>query len=77
MSGIASKAALRAVVNLHSSKIPADIAKSTTALFSAYGGAAKTLPDLSYDYGALERKCSLYALLKILLLIMEMFSTMV
>jgi len=32
---------------------------------------------LSYDYGALERKYSLYALLKILLLIMEMFSTMV
>jgi hypothetical protein len=48
--------ALRAAINMNSGKIPSDLAKSSAALFSAYGGAAATLPDLSYDYGALERK---------------------
>jgi hypothetical protein len=48
--------AFRAAVNLQSSKIPTEIAKSSTALFSAYGGAKQTLPDLAFDYGALERK---------------------
>jgi hypothetical protein len=46
---------IRAAVNLHSGKIPLDLAKSSAALFSAYGGAKATLPDLSYDYDALER----------------------
>lgn len=44
-------------MNLRSSKIPSEVAKSAAALFSAYGGATTTkpsLPDLSYDYGALE-----------------------
>jgi superoxide dismutase len=47
--------ALKAAAHLRSSKIPTDVAKSTAALFSAYGGAKHTLPDLPYDYGALER----------------------
>jgi hypothetical protein len=57
MSGskIIVDSALRAAVNLRSGKIPSDIAKSSAALFSAYGGAKHTLPDLTYDYGALER----------------------
>jgi len=49
--------ALRAAVSLGSSKIPSELAKSSAALFSAYGGAKQTLPDLSYGYGELERKC--------------------
>ena len=48
--------ALRAAAHLRSSNIPTHIAKSSAALFSAYGGAKHTLPDLPYDYGALERK---------------------
>jgi hypothetical protein len=47
--------AFRAAVNLQSSKIPTAIAKSSSALFSA-GGAKQTLPDLAFDYGALERR---------------------
>jgi hypothetical protein len=47
---------LRAAVNLRSSKIPSEVARSSAALFSVYGGAKQTLPSLSYDYGALERK---------------------
>jgi Fe-Mn family superoxide dismutase len=46
--------ALRAAVHLRSSRIPSELAKSSFALFSAYGGAKPTLPDLPYDYGALE-----------------------
>lgn len=48
--------ALKAVAHLRSSKVPSELAKSSAALFSAYGGAAPSLPDLKYDYGALERK---------------------
>ena len=48
--------AFKAAVHLRSSKIPKELAKSSAALFSAYGGAAQSLPDLKYDYGALERK---------------------
>jgi hypothetical protein len=49
-------AALRSAVNLRSSKLPSEIIKSSAALFSAYGGSKHVLPDLTYDYGALERK---------------------
>jgi hypothetical protein len=49
--------ALGAALHLRSSKVPTELAKSSAALFSAYGGAKQTLPDLPYDYGALERKC--------------------
>lgn len=48
--------ALKAAVNLRSSKVPSELLKSSTALFSAYGGAKPRLPDLPYDYSALERK---------------------
>jgi len=46
--------ALRAAAHLRSSRIPTEVAKSSAALFSAYGGAKHSLPDLKYDYGALE-----------------------
>ena len=49
-------AALRAAVNVRSSTLPKEIAQTSAALFSAYGGAQQTLPDLSYDYNALERE---------------------
>lgn len=49
-------AALRAAVNVRSSTLPSEIAKSSAALFSAYGGAQHSLPDLAYDYDALQRK---------------------
>jgi len=49
--------ALRAAVNLNSSKLPADLAKSSAAyLSSAPSGGVVKLPDLPYDYAALERK---------------------
>jgi hypothetical protein len=55
--------ALRAAaVHLRSPVLPADGAKAGTALFSAYGGGKQTLPDLSYDYGALQRTYLLYDL---------------
>jgi Fe-Mn family superoxide dismutase len=57
MSGskIIVDSALRAAVNLRSSKIPTELAKSSAALFSAYGGAKKhELPTLTYDYASLE-----------------------
>jgi superoxide dismutase len=47
--------ALKAAAHLRSSKIPSEVVKSTAALFSAFGGAKHVLPDLPYDYGALER----------------------
>ena len=47
--------ALRAAAHLRSSKMPSEVAKAGAALMSSYGG-KHTLPDLSYDYGALERK---------------------
>ncbi len=48
--------ALRAAVHLPSSKLPAEVVKSSTALFSALSGKGATfaLPDLPYDYNALE-----------------------
>jgi hypothetical protein len=55
MSNLIVGSALRAAANLRSSTIPTQLANSSAALFSAYGGAAQTLPDLPYDYGALER----------------------
>ena len=49
--------ALRAAVNLRSSKIPTQLLKSSHALLSsAPAGGKHTLPGLDYDYGALERK---------------------
>jgi hypothetical protein len=56
MSGLIIESALRAAAHVGSSKVPSKIAKSSAALFTAYGGAKATLPDLAYDYGALERK---------------------
>lgn len=52
-------AALRSAVNLRSSTLPSELAKTSAKLFSAYGGASHTLPDLPYDYNALERKCTI------------------
>jgi Fe-Mn family superoxide dismutase len=47
--------ALRTAVNLHSSKLPKELAKSSAAfLSSAPSGGVVTLPDLPYDYAALE-----------------------
>ena len=48
--------ALRSAVHLKSAKVPSEYLKSSQALFSAYGGKKQTLPDLPYDYNALERK---------------------
>lgn len=55
MGKIIADKALRAAVHLGSSKIPSELAKSSAALFSAYGGPKNVLPDLAYDYSALER----------------------
>jgi len=47
--------ALRAAVNLQSSKIPTAVAKSSSALLSSLaGGKPAVLPDMPYDYNALE-----------------------
>ncbi|VEU36695.1 unnamed protein product [Pseudo-nitzschia multistriata] len=46
--------ALRSAVNLSSSKLPSEVAKSSAALFSALSGTKFVLPDLAYDYNALE-----------------------
>jgi len=46
--------ALRSVVNLSSSKLPSEVAKSSAALFSALSDTSFVLPDLQYDYNALE-----------------------
>lgn len=47
--------ALRAAVNLQSSKLPTAVAKNSAALLSSLsGGIPATLPDLAYDYSALE-----------------------
>ena len=55
-SKILGDAAVRAAtVHVRGSKVPSAIQQQTAALFSAYGGAKPTLPDLAYDYGALER----------------------
>eukprot|EP00977_Amphora_coffeiformis_P023940 scaffold14763_cov137-Amphora_coffeaeformis.AAC.2 len=47
-------AALRAAVNVRSSALPSELSKTSAALFSAYGGAQHALPDLAYDYDALQ-----------------------
>lgn len=49
--------ALRAAISLGSSKIPSELAKSSAAFLSS-GGTKVTLPDLPYDYNALDRKYS-------------------
>ena len=50
---------LRAVAHLNSSKLPTELAKSSAALLSsAPSGGKHELPDLPYDYSALERKNS-------------------
>ena len=47
--------ALRAAVNLQPSKLPSSVAKTSAALLSSLsGGTVATLPDLPYDYSALE-----------------------
>jgi Fe-Mn family superoxide dismutase len=46
--------ALRSAVNLSSSKLPSEVAKSSTKLFSALSDTSFVLPDLAYDYNALE-----------------------
>ena len=47
--------ALRAAVNLPSSTIPSNVARTSAAwLSSVSAGGAVTLPDLPYDYNALE-----------------------
>ena len=57
MSGkVIIDSALRAAVHLRSSKLPSEVAKSSAALLSSLSGSKHTLPDLSYDYNALERK---------------------
>mmetsp|Transcript_22869 Transcript_22869/g.47704 ORF Transcript_22869/g.47704 Transcript_22869/m.47704 type:complete len:241 (+) Transcript_22869:102-824(+) len=54
LKALGDKAVRAATVHVQSSKIPTELAKSSTALFSAYSGGAATLPDLPYDYNALE-----------------------
>jgi Fe-Mn family superoxide dismutase len=46
--------ALRSAVNLSSSKLPSEVAKTSAQLFSALSGTKFVLPDLAYDYNALE-----------------------
>jgi Fe-Mn family superoxide dismutase len=46
--------ALRSAVHLPSSKLPTEVAKSSAALFSALADTSFVLPDLAYDYDALE-----------------------
>ena len=55
MSGLIVESTIRAAVHVGSSKIPSKIAKSSAALFTAFGGSKPSLPDLPYDYGALAR----------------------
>ena len=45
---------LKAAVNVGSSKLPKEILKSSTALLSSLAGKPHVLPDLAYDYNALE-----------------------
>ncbi len=49
--------ALRAAAHVHSSKLNSELAKSAAAyLSSAPSGGKHVLPDLPYDYAALERE---------------------
>jgi Fe-Mn family superoxide dismutase len=45
---------LKAAVNVGSSKLPSEVLKSSTALLSSLAAKPHVLPDLSYDYDALE-----------------------
>ena len=55
MSGkIIIDSALRTAVNLQSSKLPSEVAKTSAALLSSLSGTKHALPDLAYDYNALE-----------------------
>jgi hypothetical protein len=76
MSGLIVESTIRAAVHVGSSKIPSKIAKSSAALFTAFGGSKPALPDLPYDYGALARTlpavCSFYMMNK-----MTMYSSSV
>ena len=57
MSGkIIVDAALRAAVNVRSSTIPSGVAKTSSALLSSLASTPAKLPDLAYDYNALERE---------------------
>ena len=58
---VSSSLTSTAATHLRSSQVPASVTQSSAALFSAYGGGAtNTLPDLAYDYGALERTFTMY-----------------
>jgi len=48
------KNGLKAAVNLGSSKLPKEILKNSSALLSSLSGKSHVLPDLPYDYNALE-----------------------
>ena len=56
MSGgkIILDSALKAAVNVGSSKLPKEVLKGSTALLSSLTSTPITLPDLPYDYDALE-----------------------
>jgi hypothetical protein len=57
MSGkIIANSALRAAVNVRSSTIPSEIAKTSSALLSSLASTPAKLPDLPFDYNALERE---------------------
>lgn len=45
---------LKAAVNLGSSKLPKEVLKSSASLLSSLAAKPHVLPDLSYDYDALE-----------------------
>ena len=58
--------ALRAALNLHSSKLPAATSQLASAhLSSAPSGGKHELPGLKYDYGALERKLHIQVVLRL------------
>ena len=57
MSSKLVSSALKSSMNLHSSKLPKEIIKSSQAWFAAApSSGTHKLPDLPYDYNALERK---------------------
>ena len=48
---------LRAAAHVRSSRLPKEVSmKAAAMLSSAPSGGAHTLPDLSYDYNAIERE---------------------
>jgi hypothetical protein len=66
MSGkIVIDSALRAAANLRSSNLPKDVSKVAAAMLSsAPSGGKHELPDLSYDYAAIERKYNCTSILE-------------